>query len=312
MTYSQIPRAGKMSVSVSMPDTIVNSHDTIEVPLFASSLSGLNIFSYETNIRFDTTVLHFVTLVKAGTLSNDASIISNRKADTVLIAASATSALSGRGELIRIRFAIDTNVVSGGYSPLEFTRFQFNEGSPPAFLTNGKVTFAQRITIQTQIHNGWNLLSLPLTVDDGKVSTLFGEGLNAFVYTPAGYVPTDSIRNGEGFWIKLSADSGITYKGITGTVRVADTIAVNEGWNLVGSISDGVERDSIKQLPDSILASDFFGFDVSYYQTNFIVPMRGYWLKANANGRLKLSSNQNAMRRQQVFSPNHSLNDTTR
>jgi hypothetical protein len=311
MTYTQNLISVNMSVSVSMPDTIVNSHDTLEVPVYVSSLSGLNVFSFETNIRFDTTVLHFVSLVKTGTLSSSASIISNRKDDTVLIAASGTSAMIGSGDLVRIRFKTAPGVVPGAYSPLEFVRFQFNEGSPAAIVTNGSVSFAQRITIQTQIRNGWNLLSLPLTVDDNRVSTLFGDGLYAFVYTTSGYIPVDSLKNGEGFWIKLSADSGITYKGITGTVRASDTIDVSEGWNLIGSISDEVERDSIKQVPGSLLASDFFGFDVSYYQSNPIVPMRGFWIKSNSNGKLILSSNQTGRQHQKVFHPTTVLTTRT-
>ncbi|MBI3193502.1 MAG: hypothetical protein HYZ34_03420 [Ignavibacteriae bacterium] len=141
MASSQISAKGNLSVSVSIPDTVVNTYDTIDVPIVVGSLTGLSVFSYEANVRFDTTVLQFVSLVKTGTLSSDASIISNRKQDTVLVAASSTSVLNGSGDLIFIRFAIDTNVFGGAYSPLEFVRFQFNEGSPTTILTNGSVSF---------------------------------------------------------------------------------------------------------------------------------------------------------------------------
>ncbi len=305
---------GTMSVSVSLPDTTMQLQDTIEIPLVTESLSALNVYSYETKIRFDTTALEFVSVVKSGTLSGDASIVSNRKQDTLLFAAGSTSPMIGSGDLVRIRFTTASNAVCGSLSPLEFVHFQFNEGTPAVAFTNGVVRLCRQMTIQTQIKNGWNLLSLPLTVSDGKISTLFGNGLNAFVYTPSGYTPIDSVGNGKGFWIKLSTDTGMTYFGIEGTERMVDTISVSEGWNLVGSLTDMIQVNTIVQIPDSNIASDFFRFDVSYIQSDAIIPMKGYWVKANTVGVLILSSagmNQTE-RFQKVLSPINSGTNTSR
>ncbi|MBI3193930.1 MAG: hypothetical protein HYZ34_05590, partial [Ignavibacteriae bacterium] len=273
-----------------------------------------SVFSYESKIKYDTTTLQFVSIVKTGTLSGDASIVSNRKNDTLLFAAGGTSPMIGSGDLVRIRFTTASSAVCGSQSPLEFVHFQFNEGTPAAVLTNGSVQLCNRLTIQTEIHNGWNLLSLPLTVGDGKISTLFGNGLNAFVYTSSGYIPVDSVENGTGFWIKLSTDTGTTYLGIEGTERTTDTITVSEGWNLIGSISDTVQSNMIVQIPDSNIVSDYFRFDGSYIQSNSIAPMKGYWVKVKSDGVLLLSSTEltRAGRSQKVLSPINSVTNTNR
>ncbi|MBI3193503.1 MAG: hypothetical protein HYZ34_03425 [Ignavibacteriae bacterium] len=151
-------------------------------------------------------------------------------------------------------------------------------------------------------------------MDDGKISTLFGNGLNAFVYTSSGYIPVDSVENGTGFWIKLSTDTGTTYLGIEGTERTTDTIRVSEGWNLIGSISDMVQSNNIVQIPDSNIVSDYFRFDVSYIQSNSIAPMNGYWVKVKSNGVLIFSSTEmtSAGRFQKVLSPINSVTNTNR
>jgi hypothetical protein len=70
---------------------------------------------------------------------------------------------------------------------------------------------------------------------------------------------------------------------------VSDTIDVIQGWNIIGSVSTSVPVGSIIQLPGGIVASSYFGYgSTGYGSATSIDPMRGYWVKANQNGKLVL------------------------
>ncbi|TAK53538.1 MAG: hypothetical protein EPO24_14225 [Bacteroidetes bacterium] len=395
-----------VDVMVSFPETLYAFTDTFEIPMLTDNLSGLDVFSYQGTILFDTSKVRLLQVMKSGTMSSDYSVSSNLRNDTVLFAASGTSALTGSGTLLLFTFMKTVNELCGLESPLEFVHFQYNEGTPASVTSNGGVylcsppevptlvappdnvayysitpilqwadaarassyhlqvseylefamlalddsgiastslqadslaygteyfwrvrsenvsgvsewseirslTTVQRITMMSEIRDGWNLLSLPLTVDNGRIAALFYSYQYGFIYTPAGYWQVDSVRNGEGFWMRFAADTGTTFMGITGLIREKDTAAVHGGWNLVGATSGLVPVSSIAQIPDSNIVSDFFEFDGAYQAGDTLVPMKGYWVKVKSDGMLILSG-ETAGQRIHELSPNHSVLRTKR
>ncbi|MDP2209312.1 MAG: hypothetical protein Q8K98_11185 [Bacteroidota bacterium] len=62
------------------------------------------------------------------------------------------------------------------------------------------------------------------------------------------------------------------------------------GWNLVGSIGVPVAVSSISSNPPGLVTSQFFGYEGSYFITDSLMPMKGYWVKVNQAGKLILSS----------------------
>ncbi|MBI3005381.1 MAG: Ig-like domain-containing protein, partial [Ignavibacteriales bacterium] len=126
-------------LTVRIPDTSLVVGDTIDVPLYVGDLSGLNVLSYETRIVYDSTILRFIAPVVAGTKSNGLTLFYRDTLDTLRIAASSTSFLTGAGPLVKLKFMPATSA-TGVLSTLRFARFQFNEGSPTATLVHGSIT----------------------------------------------------------------------------------------------------------------------------------------------------------------------------
>jgi hypothetical protein len=127
------------------------------------------------------------------------------------------------------------------------------------------------ITLHDALRSGWNLVSLPLTLNDYSKNSIFPNAVsNAFAFEGS-YVAKDPLVNNSGYWIKLSADEVI---GMTGTRRLSDTVTVSEGWNLIGSFCKPVAVASMISTPPAIVTSDFFGYNGSYF----------YWVKTNQAG----------------------------
>jgi hypothetical protein len=77
---------------------------------------------------------------------------------------------------------------------------------------------------------------------------------------------------------------------ISGLPLNLDTVAVVNGWNLIGSISKSIPVASINQIPSGIVSSNFYGYQTGYQLADSITPGRGYWVKVNQDGKLVLNS----------------------
>jgi hypothetical protein len=130
------------------------------------------------------------------------------------------------------------------------------------------------------------MLSLPLIPDNSHKAYLFSEAVSdAFAYN-GGYIVRDSLRFGEGFWLKFPT---AVVKSILGEDRSSVVIPVNEGWNLVGSICYPIPAFSVASMPPGIISSEFFKYTNRYEVADSIKPMQGYWIKVNGSGYLILS-----------------------
>jgi hypothetical protein len=136
----------KFSIPVSLPDTGANQgSNNVMVPVIVGNTTGLNAIAYDFTFTFNPKVIRLANpaFETKGTLSQGWSITANTSTPgQIRIVAFNSQPLSGSGTLIFMKF----NVVGspGATSPLTWTRFPFNEGSPAAILTNGKFTIQQR------------------------------------------------------------------------------------------------------------------------------------------------------------------------
>lgn len=138
-----------------------------------------------------------------------------------------------------------------------------------------------------QMLAGWNLLSLPIDAPTTDRPTLYPRSASSAFLYDKGYVRTDSIVRGEGFWLKYGSPDSASF---TGTPSSTDSIDILTGWNIIGALSYPVTVASIIQDPGSILTSPYFGYNGTYTIDDTLEPGRGYWVKANQAGRLILSS----------------------
>jgi photosystem II stability/assembly factor-like uncharacterized protein len=146
----------------------------------------------------------------------------------------------------------------------------------------------QQTSVAVPLTAGWNMISNPVITPDDSVRQLYPQSLfeYAFTYAPgAGYVQHFTMERGLGFWAKFSSSHTNT---INGSVLSSDSIDVQQGWNMIGSISCAVDTSAIVTVPAGIRASSWFGYDAGYYVDSQIVPGKAYWVKVSQNGKIVL------------------------
>lgn len=121
---------------------------------------------------------------------------------------------------------------------------------------------------------------------ESSVTELFPSAVSPAYAYDNGYLKADTLRNGAGYWVKFDAHEVIPF---TGPAFSTDTLEVQPGWNLVGSLSHALPVDSIQSVPEGIVTTEFIGFQEGYAAASVLAPGRGYWVKVNQTGRLILS-----------------------
>jgi hypothetical protein len=164
-------------------------------------------------------------------------------------------------------------------------------GSPLADSLKIPVRMTVGTGVNVSLISGWNMISNPVTAANDSVLRLFQNSLYPYVFRFAGalgYQQDYTMENGPGFWGKFP---GPEIANIAGTPRTLDSVAVSAGWNMVGSISSTVDTSSIVSVPPGIILPGWFGYGVGGYNAvTQIVPGKGYWVKANASGRVVLAA----------------------
>lgn len=152
------------------------------------------------------------------------------------------------------------------------------------------IRYVQEKKLPFIMERGWNMVSIPLEVNDYRKTTLFPTAISpAWIYQPdVGYIPKDTLANCVGYWLKFGIDE-VTY--MTGFPIPIDTFDLVEGWNMVGSISEPVDVNTIEFIPGDITRSKFFGYRSGYYVTDTLQPGKGYWVKVNQPAKMILSAN---------------------
>jgi hypothetical protein len=140
-------------------------------------------------------------------------------------------------------------------------------------------------TVQIIIDAGWNLISLPLSVPDGKVSALFPTAIsNAFAYEGR-YVQKETLEFGKGYWLKFAATETITVVGVPSPY---DSLLISSGWNMIGAYVNPAAVSSLISEPQNNLLSNFYTYDAvsGYIAADTLQPGKGHWVKARERGSL--------------------------
>lgn len=137
------------------------------------------------------------------------------------------------------------------------------------------------------VESQWNMLSVPLTMNDYRLTTLYPSAMSgAFAYA-GGYQIADTLKNGYGYWIRFAASQSLP---LLGKERLIDTFDVSEGWNMIGSISSPVSVSEITSSIPGMVTSNFFEYHNGYAKADSIRPGYGYWVKVTQAGQLILSA----------------------
>lgn len=131
---------GLAQVTVGLPTTNGNQGDTVLIPVTVGDLTGLSVLAYQFAVSFDHSVLTALDVSTAGTLSQQSgwTVLPNVLLDSIKVGAFGASALSGSGTLVQLKFRVSGT--PGATTPLTFSSFLFNAGTPDATTTNGTFT----------------------------------------------------------------------------------------------------------------------------------------------------------------------------
>ena len=146
------------------------------------------------------------------------------------------------------------------------------------------------INIEVSYPADWNLVSLPVSVDNNDMEVIFPNAVENSLYSFDGqYNVEDQLNPGEGYWIRFENDNINSFIGYELNELI---ISVNEGWNLIGGLSNSIDLGIGIIDPDEIITpGTVYGFINGGYENVFMLnPGYGYWIRSLEDGEITLTS----------------------
>ncbi|MDP6684603.1 MAG: T9SS type A sorting domain-containing protein [Candidatus Marinimicrobia bacterium] len=148
------------------------------------------------------------------------------------------------------------------------------------------------VAVNIENYSGWNLVGLPVGVDDGSWTEIYPASVPGTLYEFTGtYENVSTLVPGNGYWLNFP-DAGNTI--VTGSPISNITINLSQGWNLFSGISDAVDLSNISDPDEIIVPGTIYGFTGTYTGPSEITPGKGYWVNASSSGTITISSNGTA------------------
>ena len=149
-------------------------------------------------------------------------------------------------------------------------------------------------TISVDYIPDWNLVGLPMSVEDPYHLSVYPEALEGTLYSFDGnYVQENDFITGTGYWLRFP-DGGTAI--ISGSTIHSLIISIMNDWNLISGISSSVPATSIQDPEGIILPGTLYEFDGSYIQAETLEPGKGYWIRSAGPGEIIISDDIRAKR----------------
>ena len=149
-------------------------------------------------------------------------------------------------------------------------------------------------TISVDYIPDWNLVGLPMSVEDPYHLSVYPEALEGTLYSFDGnYVQENNFITGTGYWLRFP-DGGTAI--ISGSTIYSLIISMMNDWNLISGISSSVPATSIQDPEGIILPGTLYEFDGSYIQAETLEPGKGYWIRSAGSGEIIISDDIRAKR----------------
>jgi PKD repeat protein len=144
-----------------------------------------------------------------------------------------------------------------------------------------KIVYSLTSTFEVSVNSGWNMLGLPLAVDNGHYLTLFPDAVPNTLYGfDQTYFLTDTLRLGKGYWLRFSAGEVVPLEGYPVTTY---SIPLKQGWNMISGISCDVALSDVGDPGGIIIPNTLFGFNQVYFLADTLKRGKAYWIRAGAN-----------------------------
>lgn len=223
--------------------TVVNggglAGQTVDVAISSGTLTGLNVRSLQFDLSYNNGVAVATDVIETGALTGAAGwtpaafhVVTSGGTDRLTVSAAGTTALSGSGTLLFVRFQLNPALLAGSSTALTLANVVFDEGSPAATGVSGTLTVNPTPQITVSPDNGtivrggtlaFNVsgsVSNPVTwsTTDNTVATISSAGVLTGV--APGHVRVFAVDNG-GHRDTTNADILVRGMSVTaGTVSV--------------------------------------------------------------------------------------------
>ena len=150
--------------------------------------------------------------------------------------------------------------------------------------------YLSQMSLSIAYIQSWNLVGLPLEVEDAFYNYLFPESIDGTLYSfNDGYNSESALIAGEGYWLRFVNFGSVT---ITGSSINELTLSLSAGWNLIFGITQPVNESDIQDPNGIIITGTLYSFTSEGYTNSEILgPGIGYWIRANNSGTILLISN---------------------
>ena len=145
-------------------------------------------------------------------------------------------------------------------------------------------------TIAVDYSTDWNIVGLPVIVDDNFYQSIFPNSVSGTLFSFNGnYEQEDNLINGTGYWLRFDNS---TTNDFTGNFIIELELSLNEDWNLLSGISTPIYISDIQDQDGIIISGTVYGFTSGVYSnTDILEPGKGYWIRANSAGSITLINN---------------------
>jgi hypothetical protein len=211
-------------------------------------------------------------LTISGIALSDSSVFHLAEAGPVVLA-------TGESAWIHVSF----HPVAPGMMTSDLIFLSTATSSPDTIPVQGTGTLS--VEVGVHLSAGWNMVSNPVETPGDSVRQLYPTSLfeYAFGFDPTqGYLQRGRLAAGTGYWAKFPA---AVVNTITGDMRTRDTVGIQAGWNMLGSMSAPVDTAAVVWIPAGLRASEWFGYGPSgLAPVAQLSPGKAYWIKATGPG----------------------------
>ena len=136
----------------------------------------------------------------------------------------------------------------------------------------------------------WNLVGLPLVVEDPSYETVYPDAISNTLYSfdiAGGYQLAINLISGEGYWLRFPSEG---FNIVTGVPFNSVELNLVTGWNLISGISSAIAVESIIDPSGIIVPGTIYGFGLGYTLVDELEPGKGYWMRAGGDGTITIQS----------------------
>ncbi|MFA7287511.1 MAG: GLUG motif-containing protein [Melioribacteraceae bacterium] len=140
------------------------------------------------------------------------------------------------------------------------------------------------------LSGGWNMISMPVKVPDMITTKTFPNALSSVYEFKNGYKAIDTLKLGNGYWVKYDSTTKIIVKGEPAGLNSIS--GLKSGWNMIGGYDKDLAVNGLSTTPNNIVISNYYGYSKQsgYISTDTLKKGQGYWIKLNQDGVINLTN----------------------